>query len=233
MSHYDISKVSDNHFYGGGTLIVEDFADTYGVSVPEVLHALGRLGFLEKGADNQWVASTHARRVRALQHKNWSARLLPVLDLELGERADGPNVIRGGAGYLANRARRIAKERLEVLATARADRRERLTRAQSRETELSKLDGFTRVQRMIETRIHDLSAQYGHAEWLELVEVMQAQAFAVAHEHSFDDSYPDFEGELVERVVFTAGELAVASERFTRAGRASSVMPQTLTPALT
>ncbi|NLB47451.1 MAG: hypothetical protein GX814_06925 [Microbacteriaceae bacterium] len=64
--------------------------------------------------------------------------------------------------------------------------------------------------------------EFGNNErsWSEEVQRQTLLAFEAAHQHSLDDSYPDFETELLSRYVFTVDEQLAAALRFEEAGRA-------------
>lgn len=205
-------------------VFVEQLADRFGVDLDVIWQALSDLDLVEFNELNEPIPSRKAEKLglwsgqwRELTGK-WSTDLLPQLSMVLRMQISDDETTQ--ANKLARRARALAKEREQrILKEADAGRREQ---------ELSRMTGLQRVREMIAERTPVLQAQYSEERWQEELYHQLILAGAMKAEHGIDDSYPDFESELWDRVVFTVDEMVHAAITFERNGRATPApAPQT------
>ncbi len=213
----------------GQTLRLTDIADRFGCPQKEIRAALRELGLVETVA-GETLPTERAEQLRAWEGEarflgggHWHRDLIPVLAEHLGRQ---PTTDREQIAQNRN-VRRKAEEKASLARLLRENALKAETE-RLREAELSKLTGLQRVTRMIEMREPVLAAQYPHeGEWEAELQLQCSRAMSVEFECSFDDSYPDFESELVDRVVFTLGEQVAAALKFERDGRATpAVVPE-------
>ena len=203
---------------------VEQLADRFGVDLDVIWQALSDLDLAEFTQQNEPLPNRKAEKLglwvgpwRELTGK-WSTDLLPQLSMVLRMQISDDETTQ--ANKLTRRARTLAREREQrLLKEADADRREQ---------ELSRMTGLQRVREMIADRTPVLQAQYSEDRWRDELHHQLIIAGAMKAEHGFDDSYPDFESELWDRVVFTVDEMVHAAIVFERTGRATpNPVPQT------
>lgn len=179
--------------------------------------ALVELDLAEMAAENDPQPTLRAERLRVWQGRarhvggKWSDEILPQLSMIL--RLPIVSDEEAEANSRTRRARSLARE---------LDGRKRRERAaELREEQLSRMTGMQRVLAMIADRTPVLEAQYDEEQW-QAERVRQLNiANAMRAEHGTDDSYPDFESELWDRVIFTIDEMTHAAIQFERRGRAT------------
>ena len=213
----------------GLTLRITDIADRFGCSQKQISAALRDLGLMET-ISGETLPTERAEKLRAwagearfLGGGRWHRDLIPVLADRLGKHP-----ITDRARIAQNRSVRRRAEEKASLARLLRENALKAETERLREAEMSKLTGIQRVTRMIEMREPVLAAQYPMpGEWEAELKLQRSRAMSVAFECSFDDSYPDFESELVDRVVFTLDEQMAAALKFERDGRATpAVAPE-------
>lgn len=200
-----------------------EFADRLSCTQQDITGALASLGLMEVADDGEKLPTERAEKLNAwegaarfLGGGSWHRELLTTLAEKLGRA-----IITDRASLAKNRATRRRDEEKRYLAKLIGDQALKSEAERLREAELSKLTGIQRVGRMIEMREPVLRAQYPEpGEWDRELHLQHSRAMSLAQECSLDDSYPDFESELVNRVVFTLDELMAAALQFESAGRA-------------
>lgn len=198
-------------------VFVEQLADRFGVDLDVIWQALNDLDLVEFNERNEPLPNRKAQQLglwrgewRELTGK-WCTDLLPQLSMVLRMQISDDETTQ--ANKLARRARTLAKEREQIkLREAEAERREQ---------ELCGMTGLQRVREMIAERTPILQAQYSEDQWQAELERQFYVASEMKSEHGFDDSYPDFESELWDRVIFTVDEMVHAAIVFEKSGRAT------------
>lgn len=211
-------------FVRGGHYSLEKAANAFGVSREDVCVALAKIGVMywTKADGYRFTQMAHRLHLGSEGHeRSVHSATFPHIVPFLGPFSLDSKSMAEGRQARIQRERQQTSDRLKL----EGIRREEEKRAF--EARLSLLPGFARVEAHIAHRINQIRHEYLDHEWQAEMRMQQAQAVNIARDCSFDESYPDFEDELIGgRVVFTLDEQMVAARRFVESGRATAEMTQ-------